>query len=215
MKMNNDKDLKKKIVKEKYGKIASQDKIDNQNSCCGTSSCCSYSDYTIFSENYTKIKGYYPDADLGLGCGIPVEFANIKEGDTVIDLGSGVGNDCFIARSLVGESGTVIGIDFTEEMIEKANENLKKLGYKNVLFLKGDIENIPVSENKADVVISNCVLNLVPDKIKVFSEIYRILKIDGHFSISDIVLNGELPTHQKKSILLYTGCISGDIQKNE
>jgi len=205
----------KNIVKEKYGKIAEQSKQQNQSSCCGVGSDCCGTDYTVFSESYKNLEGYNPDADLGLGCGIPTEYTVIKKGDTVIDLGSGAGNDCFVARALVGETGKVIGIDFTEAMIEKARANAEKLNFNNVEFRFGDIEKMPVTANKADVVISNCVLNLVPDKQKAFSEIYRVLKTGGHFSISDVVLEGELPESLKKSAAMYAGCVAGALQKNE
>ena len=206
----------KNIVKEKYGEIANQSKTENETSCCGVgSTCCSGVDYTIFSENYTQLQGYNSEADLGLGCGIPTEFALIKKGDTVVDLGSGAGNDCFVARALVGESGKVIGIDFTETMIEKARENAEKLAFNNVEFRYGDIEKIPMTANKADVVISNCVLNLVPDKKKAFSEIYRILRQGGHFSISDVVLDGVLPQKIEQAAEMYASCVSGAIQKHE
>lgn len=206
----------KNIVKEKYGEIAEQSKLQNETSCCGVgSSCCSGVDYTIFSENYSELDGYNPDADLGLGCGIPTEFALIKKGDTVVDLGSGAGNDCFVARALTGETGKVIGVDFTETMIEKARENTEKLGFNNVEFRFGDIEKIPITANKADVVISNCVLNLVPDKMQAFKEIYRILKVKGHFSISDVVLDGKLPPKLEQAAEMYAGCVSGAIQKQE
>jgi arsenite methyltransferase len=206
----------KELVKEKYGQIAEQSKTENETSCCGaTASCCSTIDYTIMADDYSHLEGYVPDADLGLGCGLPTEFAAIKEGDTVVDLGSGAGNDCFIARSLAGESGKVIGIDFTEKMIEKARVNAAKLNYTNVEFRQGDIENMPLASNVADVVVSNCVLNLVPDKKKAFSEIFRVLKKGGHFSVSDIVLIGELPDALQKSAELYAGCVSGAIQKSD
>jgi len=205
----------KSIVKEKYSEIALQSTQENETSCCGSGGCCSGADYTNFSESYTDLKGYNPDADLGLGCGIPTEFAQIEEGDTVIDLGSGAGNDCFVARSLVGESGKVIGIDFTEAMIEKSGQNAEKLGFTNVEFLLGDIEQMPVDSGIADVVISNCVLNLVPDKTKAFSEIYRVLKPGGHISVSDIVLKGNLPDELKQAAELYAGCVSGAIQMND
>jgi len=204
----------KKIVKEKYSEIADQFKIVNESSCCGVGSCTGV-DYTVFADDYSKLKGYNPDADLGLGCGLPTEFALIKEGDTVIDLGSGAGNDAFIARAIAGDKGKVIGIDFTEKMIEKARENTDKLGFNNVEFRFGDIENIPVTANIADVVISNCVLNLVPDKDKAFKEIFRILKPGGHFSVSDIVATGELPDSIKSGAELYAGCVSGAIKKEE
>lgn len=204
----------KQTVKEKYSEIALQTKEQNESSCCGSTGCCGDTDYTIFSENYAHLEGYNPDADLGLGCGIPTEFARIKQGDTVIDLGSGAGNDCFVARSLVGETGKVIGIDFTEAMIEKARLNAEKLGFNNVEFRFGDIEKMPVTANKADVIISNCVLNLVPDKEKAFSEIYRVLKPGGHLSVSDVVLRGELPEQLKHAAEMYAGCVSGAIQKD-
>jgi arsenite methyltransferase len=205
----------KKIVQQKYGLIALQTKKQNETSCCGEGGSCSGVDYTIFSEDYKNLKGYNPDADLGLGCGIPTQFARIQKGDTVIDLGSGAGNDCFVARELTGEEGTVIGIDMTEAMIRKANENAKKLGFTNVHFRMGDIEKMPVTANKADVVISNCVLNLVPDKVQAFDEIYRVLKPGGHFSISDVVLQGALPEPLLKAAEMYAGCVSGAIQKDE
>lgn len=205
----------KELVKEKYGLIAEQSKSENETSCCGATSCCSTVDYTIMSDDYSHLNGYVADADLGLGCGLPTEFAQIKEGDTVIDLGSGAGNDCFVARSITGESGKVIGIDFTDKMIVKARINAEKMNYKNVEFRQGDIENMPLASNIADVVVSNCVLNLVPDKQKAFSEIFRILKKGAHFSVSDIVLIGDLPEGLQKSAELYAGCVSGAIQKNE
>lgn len=202
----------KDVVKEKYSEIAQQSKQANETSCCGSTGCCGDVDYTIFSESYDKLEGYNPDADLGLGCGIPTEFAQIKAGDTVIDLGSGAGNDCFVARALVGEKGKVIGVDFTQAMIDKARENAEKLEYNNVEFRFGDIEKLPVTANKADVIISNCVLNLVPDKVKAFSEIYRVLKPGGHLSVSDVVLRGELPETLKQAAEMYAGCVSGAIQ---
>jgi SAM-dependent methyltransferase len=208
------KDLKE-IVKEKYTEIAQHTKGQNQASCCGSgSSCCSNLDVSIFSENYNKIPGYFADADLGLGCGLPTEFAIIKPGDTVIDLGSGAGNDAFVARSIVGESGLVIGVDMTEAMIALANKNCDKHGFTNVQFRLGDIENMPIGANKADVVISNCVLNLVPDKKRAFAEIFRVLKANGHFSISDVVLVGELPAPIVNAAEMYAGCVSGAIQKD-
>jgi arsenite methyltransferase len=167
------------------------------------------------ADDYTKLEGYNPDADLGLGCGVPTEFAKMSEGYTVIDLGSGAGNDAFVARRIIGESGKVIGIDFSEAMIEKARTNVAKLGFNNIEFRQGDIEKMPVTSNKADVVISNCVLNLVPNKENVFKEIFRVLKPKGHFSISDIVLVGELPAKLQQAAEMYAGCVSGAIQKND
>ncbi len=212
--MKNETEIKE-LVKEKYGQIAGQGKLQNASSCCGATACCGDDVYSIMADDYSKLDGYNPDADLGLGCGLPTEFAAIKDGDVVIDLGSGAGNDAFIARKIVGETGRVIGIDFTEKMIELARINCAKLGYRNVEFRHGDIESMPLLSNKADVVVSNCVLNLVPNKHKVFSEIYRVLKPGGHFSISDIVIEGEIPDKWKEVAELYAGCVSGAIQKSE
>ena len=204
----------KQLVKEKYSQIADQPLSQNLSSCCG-SGCCSDEVYNIMSDDYTKLEGYNPDADLGLGCGLPTEFARINEGDTVIDLGSGAGNDAFVARAVTGEKGKVIGIDFTEKMIEKARINADKLGFNNVEFRLGDIEHMPVAGDTANVIVSNCVLNLVPNKANVFKEIYRVLKPGGHFSISDIVLEGVLPEKLQQAAEMYAGCVSGAIQKNE
>jgi SAM-dependent methyltransferase len=209
--MKNSEQLKE-TVRQKYSEIALQDKETNQSSCCG-SGCCSTEVYNIMSDDYSGLEGYHPDADLGLGCGLPTQFAKIKKGDTVIDLGSGAGNDCFIARNETGEDGKVIGIDFTPAMIDKARANAEKLGYYNVEFRRGDIENIPVSANMADVIVSNCVLNLVPDKNSVFKDIFRVLKPGGHFSISDVVLVGDLPDALRKDAEMYAGCVAGAIQK--
>ena len=203
----------KLIVQEKYGKIAEQP--SNQNSCCGTSCCGSDLDYSIFSENYDNKAGYIPDADLNLGCGIPTDFAGIKEGNHVLDLGSGAGNDCFVARSLVGEKGMVTGIDFTDAMLSKARGNNSTLGYRNVEFVKGDIEDMPLPSNSFDVVISNCVINLVPDKSKAFSEIFRVLKPGGHFCVSDVVTKGELSDKMRQDAELYAGCVSGAVDISE
>jgi arsenite methyltransferase len=204
----------KDLVKQKYSEIALQDKSVNQVSCCGAGGC-STEVYSIMSDDYSTLEGYQPDADLGLGCGLPTQYAGIQKGDVVIDLGSGAGNDCFVARNETGEDGRVIGIDFTPAMIEKARANAKQLGFTNVEFRQGDIENIPVSAEMADVVLSNCVLNLVPDKEKVFSEIFRVLKKGGHFSISDIVLQGSLPHELRNAAEMYAGCVSGAIQKDD
>jgi len=203
----------KEIVRKKYSEIALQDKETNESSCCGAS-CCSTEVYNIMSEDYSTLAGYNADADLGLGCGLPTQFAKIKTGDTVIDLGSGAGNDCFISRKEAGEQGKIIGIDFTDAMISKARSNADKLGFNNVEFRQGDIEAMPVTANIADVIVSNCVLNLVPNKNGVFKEIYRVLKPGGHFSISDIVLVGELPEALQKDAEMYAGCVAGAIQKD-
>ena len=202
----------KAMVKQKYSEIALQDKETNQSSCCGAGGC-STEVYNIMSDDYSTLSGYSSDADLGLGCGLPTQFARIKPGDVVIDLGSGAGNDCFVARSQTGETGKVIGVDFTPAMIEKARANADKLGFNNVEFRQGDIEKIPVTANTAHVVVSNCVLNLVPDKQKVFSEIFRVLKPGGHFSISDVVLTGQLPEKLQSAAEMYAGCVSGASQK--
>ncbi|MCU0372114.1 MAG: arsenite methyltransferase [Ignavibacteria bacterium] len=211
--MNKPEDIKI-IVRDKYAEIANQSKTVNEASCCGTGSCTGV-DYSVFADDYSKLKGYNPDADLGLGCGLPTEFALINEGDTVIDLGSGAGNDAFVARAIAGEKGKIIGIDFTHEMIDKARANADKLEFNNVEFRFGDIEKMPVTANKADVIISNCVLNLVPDKVKAFKEIYRVLKPGGHFSVSDVVATGDLPDSIKSGAELYAGCVSGAIRKDE
>lgn len=202
----------KSIVREKYSEIVKNN--DQSSSCCGTGSSCCGTDYTVFSENYQNLQGYNPDADYNLGCGIPTEYAQIKAGDTVVDLGSGAGNDCFVARAFVGEAGKVIGVDMTEAMIAKARENNKKLGFGNVEFRLGDIENMPVEADSVDVVISNCVLNLVPDKDKAFSEIFRILKPGGHLSVSDVVIRGFLPGKIQQAAEMYAGCVSGAIDIN-
>jgi len=204
----------KDMVKQKYAEMTLQDKDTNASSCCGAGGC-STEVYNIMTDDYTEVQGYNPDADLGLGCGLPTQFAKIKPGDTVIDLGSGAGNDCFVARAETGTTGRVIGVDFTPEMIEKARINAQKLGFNNVEFRQGDIEKMPVTANIADVVVSNCVLNLVPDKKVAISEIFRVLKPGGHFSISDIVLVGELPDAIQEASEMYAGCVSGAIQKTE
>jgi SAM-dependent methyltransferase len=204
----------KQLVKEKYSEIALQSKEQNETSCCGASCGCS-NDTAVMAEDYAQLPGYVPDADLGLGCGLPTEFAQIKEGDTVLDLGSGAGNDCFVARSIAGPTGKVIGVDMTEVMIEKAKRNAAKLGYDNVEFRLGDIEDLPLASNRVDVVVSNCVLNLVPNKEKAFAETFRVLKPGGHFSISDIVLSGQLPAGLQHDAAMYAGCVSGAIGQEE
>lgn len=211
--MKNEQELKD-IVKERYARIAEQGKAENASSCCGATTT-SNKVYNIMMDDYAETDGYVADADLGLGCGLPTEFAKIKKGDTVIDLGSGAGNDCFVARHETGAEGKVIGIDFTPIMIEKARANAEKLGFNNVEFREGDIDAMPVSDEVADVIVSNCVLNLVPDKKKVIGEIYRVLKPGGHFSVSDIVLVGELPDSLREDAEMYAGCVAGAIQKSE
>ena len=202
----------KEIVRKKYSEIALQDKETNMSSCCGAGGC-STEVYNIMSEDYTTLNGYNADADLGLGCGLPTQFAQIKQGDIVVDLGSGAGNDCFIARHETGETGKVIGIDFTPAMIDKARSNAEVRGFNNVEFRQGDIESMPITANTADVIVSNCVLNLVPNKDAVIKDIYRVLKPGGHFSISDVVLVGALPEGLRKDAEMYAGCVSGAIQK--
>jgi len=205
----------KELVKQKYSEIALQDKDTNASSCCGATSSCDDPVYKLMADDYDNLKGYNTDADLGLGCGLPTQFAKIKTGDVVVDLGSGAGNDCFVARHETGDSGKVIGIDFTEAMINKARTNAEKLGLHNVEFRLGDIDNMPVSDGVADVIISNCVLNLLPNKTTILKEINRVLKPGGHFSISDVVLVGELPEKIKNTAEMYAGCVSGAIQKDD
>ena len=202
----------KEIVRKKYSEIALQDKETNMSSCCGAGGC-STEVYNIMSEDYTTLNGYNADADLGLGCGLPTQYAQIKKGDVVVDLGSGAGNDCFIARHETGETGKVIGIDFTPAMIDKARSNAEVRGFNNVEFRQGDIESMPITANTADVIVSNCVLNLVPNKDAVIKDIYRVLKPGGHFSISDVVLVGALPEGLRKDAEMYAGCVAGAIQK--
>jgi len=206
----------KKTVREGYARIAKQD-----SSCCRpVNSCCGSTD---LAQNISKNIGYSEEelkavpggANLGLGCGNPVAFASLREGETVLDLGSGGGLDCFLAASKVGKNGRVIGVDMTPEMIEKARENARKGSYGNVEFRLGEIENLPVADNSADVAISNCVINLVPDKRKVFKETFRVLKPGGRLMVSDIVLLKELPDFIKNSIEAYIGCLSGAIMRDE
>lgn len=204
----------KDLVRAKYAEIALQDKETNAASCCGAGGC-STEVYNIMTDDYSELKGYSADADLGLGCGLPTQFAGIKPGDTVLDLGSGAGNDCFVARHETGEDGRVIGVDFTPEMVAKAKANAAKLGYQNVEFRQGDIEALPLSDSMVDVVVSNCVLNLVPDKRKAFAEVLRVLRPGGHFSISDVVLVGELPPSIQGAAEMYAGCVSGALQESD
>ena len=211
--MNTNEEIKE-MVKQKYAEIALQNQETNASSCCGSGGC-STEVYNIMTDDYDHLEGYNPDADLKLGCGLPTEFAKIQKGNYVVDLGSGAGNDCFVARAETGETGKVVGIDFTPEMIDKARNNADKLGFNNVEFRLGDIENIPLMSNVADVVVSNCVMNLVPNKLKAFAEVQRILKPTGHFSISDIVLVGDLPEKIKSAAEMYAGCVASAIQMEE
>lgn len=210
--MNTEQELKK-VVRERYAQIAEQGKVEGASSCCGDTPANKV--YNVMMDDYTGTEGYVEDADLGLGCGLPTQFAKIQKGDTVIDLGSGAGNDCFVALHETGDKGKVIGIDFTPSMIRKARLNAEKLGYNNVEFREGDIDDMPVNNDVADVIVSNCVLNLVPNKQKVIGEIFRVLKPGGHFSISDIVLLGELPNALREDAEMYAGCVAGAIQKDE
>ena len=206
----------KKVVREGYAKIAKRD-----SSCCNPATpCCGGTD---LAQNISTRIGYTEEelktvpegANLGLGCGNPVALASLREGETVLDLGSGAGFDCFLAANKVGETGRVIGVDMTPEMVEKARENARKGNYENVEFRLGEIENLPLADNSVDVVISNCVINLAPDKEKVFTETFRVLKPGGRLMISDVVLLKELPDFIKNSIEAYIGCLSGAIMRDE
>ncbi len=202
----------KKMLRDKYAGIAIEsEKTSGSCGCCSSESI----DYSIMSEDYSKLKGYAPEADLGLGCGLPTQHAFIRPGDTVVDMGSGAGNDCFIAARETGENGKVIGVDMTEVMVNKAKANAEKLGCKNVEFYLGEIENTPLEENSADVVVSNCVYNLAPDKSAAFQETFRILRPGGHLSISDIVTDGSLPETLLKEAEIYAGCIAGALVEDD
>lgn len=207
----------RQAVREHYGGIAAE-----KTSCCGPVSACGCggdapADAMSKAIGYSNDElGAVPDgANLGLGCGNPTALASLKEGDTVLDLGSGAGFDCFLAANVVGETGKVIGIDMTHEMLQKARENAIKGSYENVEFRLGEIENIPAADNAVDVVISNCVINLSPDKPKVFGESFRVLKPGGRLMVSDIVLMKELPEVLRSSIAAYVGCISGALLKED
>ena len=209
--MNSDQNIKN-VVKQKYSEIA----LAAGSGCCGTTGCCGDSGVGVnFAEGYEQLAGYDPDADLSLGCGLPTNSAGILPGQTVLDLGSGAGNDVFVARAQVGASGRVIGLDMVPEMVAKAKANAARLGHDNVEFMLGEIEDMPLPDATVDVVISNCVLNLVPDKARAFAEIHRVLKPGGHFSISDVVLDGQLPPALAEAAALYVGCVAGALQKSE
>ncbi len=206
----------KKVVREGYARVAKQD-----SSCCGSvNSCCGSTD---LAQDISKKIGYTEEelkavpegANLGLGCGNPVALASLRKGETVLDLGAGAGFDCFLAADKVGGNGRVIGVDMTPEMIEKARENAEKSDYGNVEFRLGEIENLPVADNFADVIISNCVINLAPDKRRIFQEAFRVLKPGGRLMVSDIVLLRELPAFLKNSIEAYIGCLSGAIIRDD
>ena len=205
----------KSIVREKYGAIAQNaEKRAGKGGGCGTS-CCGDGSLDMIGGAYAAVDGYVAEADLALGCGLPTEHAGIAAGDTVLDLGAGAGIDAFVARRLVGDRGQVIGVDMTETMIERARANAAKLGYDNVAFRLGEIEALPVADASIDVVISNCVLNLVPDKAKAFAETFRVLKPGGHFCVSDIVATGPLPEGIQKAAALYVGCVAGAIPESD
>lgn len=197
----------KETVKEKYAAIANGDE-----KCCIDTGCCD-GGYSVMAESYETIKGYEKEADLNLGCGLPTQHANIQPDHVVLDLGSGAGNDCFVARDIVGENGFVYGLDFTEQMNTLARKNTQKLGYTNMEFVQGDIEAMPFEDNKVDVIVSNCVMNLVPDKQKAYQEVHRVLKPGGHFCISDIVYTGTMPAGFLKQAELYAGCVTGASEK--
>lgn len=199
----------KNVVRMTYAGL-----VNTNQSCCGGGSCGADGAMTSFAESYQTLDGYVSDADLGLGCGLPTEHAGIKRGDTVVDLGSGAGNDVFVAQRLVGEDGHVIGIDFTPEMIERARRNADQLVVGNVEFMLGDIEELPLDDASADVVVSNCVLNLVPNKERAFAEMHRVLNPSGHFCVSDIVTTGTLPEAVREVASLYAGCVSGALEVN-
>jgi arsenite methyltransferase len=206
----------KKIVREGYAKVAKQNVsccAPKQTYCGGAGSAETISKKIGYSDE--EMKAVPQGANLGLGCGNPIALASLKEGETVLDLGSGAGFDCFLAAKAVGLTGRVIGVDMTAEMIEKARQNAAKGNFKNVEFRLGDIENLPVEDNSVDIIISNCVINLVPDKKKAFQEAYRVLKSGGRLMVSDIVLIKELPASIRRSVEAYVGCLSGAIFKAE
>jgi SAM-dependent methyltransferase len=214
--MTREEDLKK-AVRQGYGRIARQ---DEPCSCCGPSPCCGGGD---LAEEIGRKIGYGDEdlgsvpegANLGLGCGNPVALASLRTGETVLDLGSGAGFDCFLAAKRVGPGGRVIGVDMTPEMVARARENAESGGYQNVEFRLGEIEHLPVERDSVDVIISNCVINLVPDKGKAFAEAFRVLRPGGRLMVSDIVLVGELPYRVRQSVEAYIGCLSGAVKKEE
>ena len=196
----------RRAVREKYDALA---RGGRPGGGCAADEC------TNVGEDYAGVEGYFGGADLGLGCGLPTEAAGICEGETVVDLGSGAGNDAFIARARVGASGRVVGVDASASMVEKARENARKLGYGNVEFVRGEIESLPLEGGGADVVISNCVLNLVPDKARAFREIFRVLRRGGRFCISDVVTEGAWEPSLKAAAEEYVGCVAGAPDREE
>ena len=207
----------REAVRAKYAAIARGEEEDScgpdASSCCGDAGADA--PVNMIGEGYDSVEGYVADADLELGCGVPTEHAGLEAGQTVVDLGSGAGLDAFVARRTVGEGGRVIGVDFVPEMVEKARANAEKLGLENVDFVEGDIEALPLDAERADVVLSNCVLNLVPDKDRAFAEMYRILRPGGHFCVSDVVADGTLPDEVRRSAELYAGCVAGAIEETD
>ena len=194
------------LVREKYGALARKEA-----SGCGCSCACDgeADSLDMIGDAYKSVEGYVPEADLGLGCGLPTEHANIQPGETVLDLGAGAGIDAFVARRLVGEEGQVYGVDITPDMVVKARANAEKLGYRNVEFRLGEIERLPFERGSIDLVISNCVLNLVPDKARAFAEVFRVLRPGGRFCVSDIVASAPLPEGIRQAAALYVGCVAG------
>lgn len=205
----NDHTRVKENVRRKYDEIARRG--EKAGCACG----CISDSITMIGDEYEGVTGYVADADLGLGCGLPTELAGIEPGETVLDLGSGAGLDAFVARTMVGDNGRVIGVDMTESMIAKARDNAAKMGYENVVFERGDVEKLPVDSDSVDVIISNCVLNLVPEKSRAFAEMYRVLKPGAHFCVSDIVVRGDLPASVRSSVELYAGCVAGALKQDE
>ncbi len=212
----------KNAVRERYGRIAASRSGDD---CCGAGetaqSCCGQPsdpsaaiEYSMIGDAYDIVEGHEADADLGLGCGIPTQYAQLTPGETVVDLGSGAGNDAFVARHHVGDSGRVIGLDMTAEMVERARSIARARGYLNVEFVLGEIESMPIDSQTADIVVSNCTLNLVPDKEQAFAEMLRIIKPGGRFCVSDIVTTGQLPPEVRHSAEAYVGCIAGALERD-
>jgi len=203
----------KEVVKKRYSRIAKE-----SSSCCSVCGPCKLDvmeQAKAIGYSEKELKSIPASAIMGLGCGNPTALADLKEGETVLDLGSGAGVDVFLAANKVGPEGHVIGVDMTEEMIKTANEIAKKFGYKNVEFKLGEIENLPFENNSVDVIISNCVINLSPDKLKTYQEAYRVLKPGGRIMFSDLVTEGKLPEDIRKNFEAWAGCIAGALEKNE
>jgi SAM-dependent methyltransferase len=196
----------KATVRERYGAIATAPS--------GTCGCCGEAGANLVGDMYAGVAGHVAEADLGLGCGLPTRHAGIREGDTVLDLGAGAGNDAFVARNIVGERGRVVGVDMTVAMVDRARANARKLGYANVEFRLGELEALPVADASIDVAISNCVLNLVPDKAGAFAEIFRVLRPGAHFCISDILASGRLPEAIRAAAELHVGCVAGAMEQD-